>query len=113
MTKKNEGGAMFENWALGIGHSLVIDHWALVIAPPYRTPLIFRARPCRYTPCMSIYRRMLGRELPLTLRQLLAIEPKLLPGKKQEAFERRIEFLTGDVQVLHRLGLSSIAAEHW
>src|SRR3954465_12838065 len=106
------GGAMFKNSALGIGHSLYIDHSSLVISPlPYRTPLIFRPRACRYSLGMSIYRRMLGRELPLTLRQLLAIEPKLLPGKKQEAFERRIEFLTGDVQVLHRLGLSSIAAE--
>src|SRR5207237_1018194 len=90
-----------------------IAHRSPSISLPYRTPLIFRARACRYTHGMSIYRCMLGRELPLTLRQLLAIEPKSLPGKKQEAFERRIEFLTGDVQVLHRLGLSSIAAEHW
>ena len=62
---------------------------------------------------MSIYRRMLGRELPLTLRQLLAMEPKLLAGKQLENFERRAELQVGDVQVFHRLGLSSIAAEHW
>lgn len=62
---------------------------------------------------MSIYRRMLGRELPCTLRQLLAIEPKFLGAKQLEVFERRAELAAGDVQVLHRLGLSSIAAEHW
>src|ERR1051325_4745515 len=62
---------------------------------------------------MSIYRRMLARELPVTLRQLLAIEPKLLAAKQLENFQRRAELQTGDIQVLHRLGLSSIAAEHW
>src|SRR4051794_9985479 len=62
---------------------------------------------------MSIYRRMLGRELPCTLRQLLAIEPKSLGAKQLEVFERRADLAGGDVQVLHRLGLSSIAAEHW
>src|SRR5438067_5346349 len=62
---------------------------------------------------MSIYRRMLARELPITLLQLLAIEPKLLASKQLENFQRRAELQTGDIQVLHRLGLSSIAAEHW
>src|SRR6266581_665102 len=62
---------------------------------------------------MSIYRRMLGRELPCTLRQLLALEPKALAAKQLESHERRAELQTGDVQVLHRLGMSCIALEHW
>src|SRR5205085_6122278 len=74
---------------------------------PYRTPLIFRPRPCRYFLGMSIYRRMLGRELPCTLRQLLGIEPKALSAKQLEAFERRAELQTAYVQTLHRLGLCS------
>ncbi|HMC11071.1 MAG TPA: tetratricopeptide repeat protein, partial [Pirellulaceae bacterium] len=52
-------------------------------------------------------------ELPCTLRQLLAIEPKILSGKQLENFERRAELQTADVAALHRLGLSSIAHEHW
>ncbi len=38
---------------------------------------------------MSIYRRMLGRELPCTLRQLLAIEPKKLSAKQEDLLTRR------------------------
>ncbi|HEV8292320.1 MAG TPA: hypothetical protein VGP94_10365, partial [Tepidisphaeraceae bacterium] len=62
---------------------------------------------------MSIYRRMLGRELPCTLRELLAIEPKRLAGRQLDLFERRAELGSADIQILYRLGMSSIAREHW
>jgi len=61
---------------------------------------------------MSIYRRMLGRELPCTLRQLLAIEPKELTAKQEALLTRRIQ-ISGDVQLLYRLGFSSLAREQW
>src|SRR5215211_1859152 len=62
---------------------------------------------------MSIYRRMLGRELPCTLRQLLGLDPKALTARQLDVFERRVQLATGDVQMLHRLGMSSVAREHW
>jgi tetratricopeptide (TPR) repeat protein len=62
---------------------------------------------------MSVYRRMLGRELPCTLRQLLALEPRALAAKQLEVFERRAAIATADVQILYRLGMSSIAREQW
>jgi tetratricopeptide (TPR) repeat protein len=61
---------------------------------------------------MSIYRRMLGRELPCTLRQLLAIEPKKLTAKQEELLTRRAH-VGGDLQSLYRLGFSSLAQERW
>src|SRR3954467_12922292 len=61
---------------------------------------------------MSIYRRMLGRELPCTLRQLLAIEPKKLPTKQKDILVRRVA-VSGDVQSLYRLGFSHLAADQW
>src|SRR6266487_3779161 len=62
---------------------------------------------------MSIYRRILGRELPCTLRQLLALEPKALTGRQLDVLERSAELGTAEVQNLYRLGMSSIAREHW
>src|SRR5438132_6373650 len=61
---------------------------------------------------MSIYRRMLGRELPCTLRQLLAIEPRKLTAKQEDILTRRAS-VGGDVQSLYRLGFSHLAADRW
>src|SRR5213075_1540668 len=61
---------------------------------------------------MSIYRRMLGRELPCTLRQLLAIEPKKLTTRQQELLTRRAS-IGGDVQSFYRLGFSHLAQDQW
>src|SRR5882724_7347811 len=61
---------------------------------------------------MSIYRRMLGRELPCTLRQLLAIEPRKLSAKQEDILIRRAS-VGGDIQSLYRLGFSHLAADQW
>src|SRR5258706_4130701 len=59
---------------------------------------------------MSIYRRMLGRELPCTLRQLLAIEPRKLSAKQEDILIRRAS-VGGDIQSLYRLCLSHPAPD--
>ncbi|HEV8607729.1 MAG TPA: tetratricopeptide repeat protein [Tepidisphaeraceae bacterium] len=62
---------------------------------------------------MSVYRRMLARELPCTLRQLFALEPRKLPAKQLDLLIRRGSVGRADVPSLHRLGMSHIAAEQW
>src|SRR5688572_20931945 len=62
---------------------------------------------------MSVYRRMLGRELPCSLRQLLALEPRKLTARQEELLSRRASLGRADVQSLYRLGMSYLSLDLW
>src|SRR5437773_2625079 len=62
---------------------------------------------------MSVYRRMLGRELPCTCRELLGLEPRKLSFRQEELLARRIAMGSADAGVLYRVALSHIANEQW
>lgn len=59
---------------------------------------------------MSVYRRMIGRELPCTVLDLLGIDASALDAGKGEQLQTLAELGQADAKALYRLGCSELAA---
>jgi uncharacterized protein HemY len=60
---------------------------------------------------MSVHQFMLGRELPCTVMELLAVRPAPLPGPEHDALVAGAENGSGYPDLLHRLGLSHLGRQ--
>src|SRR5262245_33318116 len=62
---------------------------------------------------MSVYQRLLGRELPSRLRDLIDIPTAPMPAWQQEQLDQRASRGTATTTDLLRLGLGCLAADQW